>query len=103
MTVTKPFCFVLMPFGRRQIAGGATIDFDAVYQQIIQPVVSKVGLELIRADEARNDRRLFGGGGVCARPRRTFATTMSGLGPRRSTIGSARPWSLLVRSWATIC
>jgi hypothetical protein len=50
-----------MPFGRRQVAGGVTIDFDAVYQQIIQPAVTDAGLEPIRADEERN-------GGIIHKP-----------------------------------
>ena len=47
----KPLCFVLMPFGRKQDGTGRLIDFDTVYQQIIQPAVSAAGLEPIRADE----------------------------------------------------
>ena len=47
----KPLCFVLMPFGRKQDATGKTIDFDAVYREIIAPAVVEAGLEPIRADE----------------------------------------------------
>jgi tetratricopeptide (TPR) repeat protein len=47
----KPLCFVLMPFGRKQDGTGKLIDFDTVYQQIIQPAVTAAGLEPIRADE----------------------------------------------------
>ncbi len=47
----KPLCFVLMPFGRKQDGTGKTIDFDAVYQEIIAPAVVEAGLEPIRADE----------------------------------------------------
>jgi hypothetical protein len=47
----KPLCFVLMPFGRKQDGTGRLIDFDTVYQQIIQPAVTAAGLEPIRADE----------------------------------------------------
>jgi MAP3K TRAFs-binding domain len=61
MTATRPFCFVLMPFGRRPIAGGASIDFDAVYEQIIRPAVVEAGLDPIRADEERN-------GGIIHKP-----------------------------------
>lgn len=44
-------CFVLMPFGRKPAAGGTTIDFDAVWQDLIRPAVLEAGLEPIRADE----------------------------------------------------
>lgn len=47
----KPLCFVLMPFGRKQDGTGKLIDFDAVYQQLINPAVTAAGLDPIRADE----------------------------------------------------
>jgi hypothetical protein len=31
----RPLCFVLIPFGRKLAAGGATINFDAVYEERI--------------------------------------------------------------------
>jgi len=46
-----PLCFVLMPFGRKSDAAGTSIDFDAVYEQLIAPAVRAVGLEPVRADE----------------------------------------------------
>src|SRR2546426_11394109 len=47
----KPFCFVLMPFGQKTDAAGLSINFDAVYEQLIKPAVVEAGLEPIRADE----------------------------------------------------
>ncbi len=47
----QPFCFVLMPFGRKPTAAGAVVDFDAVYQDLIAPAIKEAGLEPIRADE----------------------------------------------------
>lgn len=44
-------CFVLMPFGRKPGPGGATIDFDSVWNRLIRPAVLEAGLEPIRADE----------------------------------------------------
>jgi hypothetical protein len=44
-------CFVLMPFGRKTIACGKTIDFDAVYQELIAPAITASGLEPLRASE----------------------------------------------------
>lgn len=49
--MTQPFCFVLMPFGRKPGAGGVVVDFDAVYQQLIAPAIKEAGFEPIRADE----------------------------------------------------
>jgi predicted transcriptional regulator len=46
-----PLCFVLMPFGRKPGVGGAVIDFDAVYQQLLAPAIRDAGLEPLRADE----------------------------------------------------
>src|SRR5216683_164085 len=47
----RPLCFVLMPFGQKPATGGGTIDFDAVYQELISPAISEAGLEPLRADE----------------------------------------------------
>lgn len=49
--MNKPLCFVLMPFGKKTDAVGKTIDFDAVYRQIIAPAIVEAGLESLRADE----------------------------------------------------
>jgi len=46
-----PLCFVLMPFGRKPGAGGAIIDFDAVYRDFIAPAIRDAGLDPLRADE----------------------------------------------------
>ncbi len=47
----KPLCFVLMPFGQKPGAGGAVIDFDAVYRDLIKPAVDAASLTPLRADE----------------------------------------------------
>jgi tetratricopeptide (TPR) repeat protein len=49
--MTKPFCFVLMPFGKKPDAAGVQIDFDAVYRDLIAPAIESAGLQPIRADE----------------------------------------------------
>lgn len=49
--MSKPLCFVLMPFGKKPDATGKTVDFDQVYQQIIKPAIENAGLECLRADE----------------------------------------------------
>jgi tetratricopeptide (TPR) repeat protein len=49
--MAKPLCFVLMPFGKKAGAGGAVIDFDAVYHQLIKPAVEAADLTPLRADE----------------------------------------------------
>jgi hypothetical protein len=40
-----------MPFGRKPGAGGAMIDFDAVYSELIAPAITAAGMEPIRADQ----------------------------------------------------
>lgn len=47
----KPYCFVLMPFGRKSDESGRVVEFDAVYEQIIAPAIEDANLEPIRADE----------------------------------------------------
>jgi hypothetical protein len=49
--MSKPLCFVLMPFGRKPDADGRMIDFDAVYEEFIKPAIEAAELESIRADE----------------------------------------------------
>ena len=48
-----PLCFVLMPFGTKPGPSGMLIDFDAVYQNLIQPAVEAACLEPLRADEEK--------------------------------------------------
>jgi hypothetical protein len=47
----KPYCFVLMPFGRKSDESGRFVEFDSIFEQIIKPAIEDSGLEPIRADE----------------------------------------------------
>lgn len=47
----KPYCFVLMPFGRKTDETGRSVDFDSIYGEIIEPAIAEAELEPIRADE----------------------------------------------------
>lgn len=49
--MNRPFCFVLMPFGKKPDSAGITIDFDAVYRELIAPAIDSAELQPIRADE----------------------------------------------------
>ena len=51
--MNSPLCFILMPFGIKPADGGRTIDFDAVYHDIIAPAVRSAGMEPLRADEEK--------------------------------------------------
>jgi len=51
--MSKPLCFVLMPFGVKTDPSGIKINFDAVYDDMIQPAIEHAGLEPIRADEEK--------------------------------------------------
>ena len=51
--MSLPFCFVLMPFGKKQDNGGLFIDFDSVYYDLIFPTIEETGLKSIRADEEK--------------------------------------------------
>lgn len=47
----RPYCFVLMPFGRKSDENGRVVEFDSVYKEIIAPAIEAANLEPIRADE----------------------------------------------------
>lgn len=47
----KPYCFVLMPFGRKSDESGRVVEFDSVYEQVIKPAIEDAELEPIRSDE----------------------------------------------------
>ncbi len=49
--MTKPLCFIVMPFNKKKDAEGNEIDFDVVYNQLIRPAVEAADMEPIRADE----------------------------------------------------
>ena len=49
--MTKPLCFILMPFCQKPDGRGGVIDFDAVYGELLRPAILAADLEPIRADE----------------------------------------------------
>ena len=49
--MTRPLCFVLMPFGTKPDGTGMPVDFDAVYRDLIAPAIADAGMEPLRADE----------------------------------------------------
>ncbi len=51
--MSKPLCFVVMPFGEKTDASGMKINFDAIYEELIRPAIEQVDLEPIRADEEK--------------------------------------------------
>jgi tetratricopeptide (TPR) repeat protein len=52
--MSRPLCFVLMPFGKKPaLTGSMIIDFDAVYKEMIAPGIEEADLEPIRADEEK--------------------------------------------------
>ena len=51
--MSLPFCFVLMPFGKKPDNGRLDIDFDSVYYDLIFPAIEEAGLKPIRADEEK--------------------------------------------------
>lgn len=59
--MSKPLCFVLMPFGKKPGNAGAMIDFDRVYAELIAPAIGDSALESLRADEEQT-------GGIIHKP-----------------------------------
>jgi hypothetical protein len=51
MVAERPLCFVLMPFGKKPDSAGSTVDFDAVYRELIAQAIEEAGLQPLRADE----------------------------------------------------
>ena len=49
--MSRPLCFILMPFGRKPDASGVVIDFDAVYQDLIAPAIAMADMDPLRADD----------------------------------------------------
>jgi tetratricopeptide (TPR) repeat protein len=49
--MTRPLCFVLMPFGKKPVSSGGMVDFDAVYTDLIAPGIDEAGLDPLRADQ----------------------------------------------------
>jgi MAP3K TRAFs-binding domain len=46
----QPLCFIAMPFGRKE-AGAQSIEFDAVWQELIAPAITAADMQPLRADE----------------------------------------------------
>ena len=46
-----PLCFVVMPFGVKPDGQGGSVDFDAVYEELLAPAIREAGLEPLRADQ----------------------------------------------------
>ncbi|TQN42483.1 uncharacterized protein DUF4071 [Blastococcus colisei] len=57
--MTRPLCFVLMPYHAVQDEVGDQIDFRAVYDQLIAPAITEAGMEPLRADEDPESRGIF--------------------------------------------
>lgn len=53
-----PLCLILIPSGRKRDESGREIDFDAVYERLIVPAVTAVGLEPLRVDAGEVGRRI---------------------------------------------
>lgn len=49
----RPHAFVAMPYGRKPVTAEHSIDFDAVYTQILAPALERAGMEAFRADQER--------------------------------------------------
>jgi tetratricopeptide (TPR) repeat protein len=47
----RALCFVVMPFGVKPDGAGGSVDFDAVYIELLAPAIREAGLEPLRADQ----------------------------------------------------
>lgn len=46
----KKHVFVIMPFGRKKLADGTQVDFDAIFDGLLEPAITGAGLTAFRAD-----------------------------------------------------
>lgn len=46
-----PLCFVLIPVGVWSDPSGAFVDYDVLYEEVLQPAISTAGMDAIRAEE----------------------------------------------------
>jgi tetratricopeptide (TPR) repeat protein len=52
LTLRKPVCFVLIPFGMKiHPDSGASVDFDAIYEGTIRPALHTAGMDPLRLDQ----------------------------------------------------
>jgi hypothetical protein len=58
-SVTRPLCFVLMPYHTVRDDDGVRIDFRSVYDRLIVPAITEAGMEPLRADEDPESRGIF--------------------------------------------
>lgn len=49
--MSKPLCFVIMPFGEKQDATGRLINFDHIYEKFIRAAIEQAEMTPLRADE----------------------------------------------------
>lgn len=47
----RPLCFVVIPFGVKPDAQARSVDFDAVFAELLVPAIREAGLEPLRADQ----------------------------------------------------
>jgi hypothetical protein len=47
----EPLCFVVMPFGVKPDGHGGSVDFDAVYADLLAPAICTARLDPLRADQ----------------------------------------------------
>jgi tetratricopeptide (TPR) repeat protein len=47
----SPLCFVVMPFGVKPDGRGGSVDFDAVYSELLAPAIRAANLDPLRADQ----------------------------------------------------
>ena len=55
--MSKPLCFMVMPFGIKATGlgpnddGPATVDFDALWEKVFSPIIDAQGYTPVRADQ----------------------------------------------------
>jgi hypothetical protein len=94
-----------MPFGQKMDAGGLTIDFDAVYRELIQPAITKAGMKPLRADEELNDgiihKSMFERLLLCPYAVADLTTANANVFYELGVRHVARPWSTVLLSAGT--
>jgi hypothetical protein len=81
--MARPFCFVLMPLGKKTDAAGALIDFDAVHRGIIHKPIFDRLIRCEFADQATANANMFYELGVrhATRPADSWLTNIKNAPP----------------------
>src|SRR5918995_6846848 len=98
--MNRPLCFVLMPFGKKPDGTGRTVDFDAVYEEVIASAIEAAGMQPLRADEEMGGgmihKQMFERLILCEYAVADLTTANANVFYELGIRHAARPWSTVL-------